>query len=386
MSEQKQNPGSLESEGDADSAEGMPEQANPGDTVKRGGQIIAAIIFLSLAWYLLSDRFTPYTTQARVEGYVIGVAPKVAGIVTDVWVSNNEEVKAGQHLFQIDTSQYDIALAKAESDLDSAQRQVDAGSSSVDSARANLLAAKANAEKSRKNADRLQRLHQQDPGTISTRQLESAQASLDAAEAKVSVAQAGIETAIQQMGGDEEENNTILKTARTAVDKARLDLSNTTVVASTGGIITDLTTDVGNYAATGSPVLTLVAINDVWISANFTENNLGHIKVGTPVEILFDVMPGQLFPGTVRSISLGVNDGQTTTPGTLPTIQNNRDWLRQSQRFPVIVGFDVDDPDLRRQLRVGGQVSVIAYTEGHAILRFIGQIYMRLMSWLSFAY
>ena len=124
----------------------------------------------------------------------------------------------------------------------------------------------------------------------------------------------------------------------------------------------------------------------MWISANFTENNLGHIRVGTPVEILFDVMPGEVFPGQVRSISLGVNDGQSATPGTLPTVQNNRDWLRQSQRFPVIIGFDVDDPELRRQLRVGGQVSVIAYTEGHGILRFLGELYIRLMSWLSFAY
>jgi len=370
----------------ADPVETDAVETDSVDTVKRGGKIIAAVIALSLIWYFASDRYTPYTSQARVEGYVIGVAPKVAGLVTDVWVKNNEEVTVGQHLFQIDTSQYDIALDTALSSLESAQRQVGAGSASVDSARASLLAAKADADKSRKNADRLQRLHDQDPGTISKRQLESAQASLQAARAKVTAAEAGITVAIEQMGGADEKDNNILKTAMAAVDKARLDLSNTLVVAASNGIITDLRADVGNYAATGSPVMTLVAINDVWIDANYTENNLGHLKEGTPVEILFDVIPGEIYVGEVRSISLGVNDGQTTAPGTLPTVQNNRDWLRQSQRFPVIVGFDANQDGLSNQLRVGGQVTVIAYTENTTVLKWLGKLYIRLMSWLSYAY
>jgi multidrug resistance efflux pump len=364
--------------------EAQPESA--ADSVKRGGKIIAAVILLSLAWYLVADRFTPYTTQARVQGYVTGVAPKVAGVVTEVWVGNNQEVAQGQPLFQIDPSQYEIALARARSDLESAGRQVGAGNAAVESARASLLAAQANEEKSEKNASRLARLQQEDPGTVSTRQLEVAQASLDAARAQVTAARAGIAGAIEQMGGDVAEDNTILKTAMTAVEKAELDLANTIVRASTDGIITDLRADVGRYAGTGSPVMTLVAIHDVWISADFTENNLGHVEVGTPVEILFDVLPGEVYPGEIRSVGLGVSDGQTATPGTLPTIQNNRDWLRQSQRFPVIVGFDADQPELRDQLRVGGQVSVIAYTEGHGFLRLLGKAFIRVMSWFSYAY
>lgn len=356
------------------------------DTVKRGGQLIAGLIILSLVWYLLSDRFTPYTSQARVQGYVVGVAPKVAGLVTRVWVSNNQEVDKDEPLFQVDPSQYEIALARAESDLVSARRQVGAGSASVDSARANLLAALANADKAEKNATRLQRLHDEDPGTISKRQLESAHANLAAARAQASAAKAGIQAAIEQMGGIDESDNSILKTAMTAVDKAALDLSNTTVRAASAGIITDLRADAGNYAGAGSPVMTLVAIKDVWISADFTENNLGHVVVGTPVEILFDVLPGEVFPGEVRSIGLGVSDGQATSAGTLPTIQNNRDWLRQSQRFPVIIGFDPEQGGLRDKLRVGAQVAVVAYPRGHGILRLLGEFHIRVMSWFSYAY
>ena len=112
--------------------------ADPAASVKRGGRAIAAIIIASLAWYLLADRFTPYTSQARLQGYVVGVAPKVAGLVTKVWVKNNQEVAKGQPLFEIDPSQYLIALSKAQSDLESARRQIGAGSAAVEAARANL--------------------------------------------------------------------------------------------------------------------------------------------------------------------------------------------------------------------------------------------------------
>jgi len=368
------------------SASDSPQQNEAADSVKRGGKLIGAIIVLSLVWYLLADRFTPYTSQARVEGYVVAVAPKVAGLITQVWVNNNQEVNEGELLFQIDQSQYEIALARARSDLESARRQVSAGSASVDSARANLLAAQANADRSQKNAERLLRLHQEDAGTISKRQLEAAQANLAADRARVTAAEAGVQAAIEQMGGSEERDNSILITAMTAVEKAQLDLENTMVRASSAGIITDLRADVGNYAATGSPVMTLVAMKDVWISAHYTENNLGHIRVGTPVEILFDVLPGTIFPGVVRSIGLGVSGSNPPSPGTLPTIDNNRDWLRQAQRFPVIVSFDAQQEGLRQQLRIGGQVSVIAYSEGHGILKLLGKLYIRIMSWFSYAY
>jgi len=356
-------------------------------SVKKGTLLIALLILLSLTWYLLSDRFTPYTSQARVQGYVVGVAPKVAGVVTRVWVRNNQEVDVGQQLFEIDPSQYEIALKRARSDLENARRQVDAGSAGVDAARANLRAAMANEIKAQKDTSRLKRLHGEDPGTISVRRLEVSQATLDQARAKVTAAEADIQQAIEQKGGEDDENNSILKSAQSAVEKAELDLANTVVTASSRGVITDLRADVGQYAGTGSPVLTLVAIHDVWINAEYTENNLGHLSVGSPVEILFDAFPGRVFVGEVRSIGLGVSAGQAPSPGTLPTVDNSRDWLRQSQRFPVVIGFDVtQDEILRRQLRVGGLASVIAYSDGHGVLSMLGRAYIRLMSYLSYAY
>ena len=393
MSDQKSRPNN-ENTPTGDNAEAgnnvQPSEAAETDaatSVKRGTLGIGLVILLSLAWYLLADRFTPYTTQARVQGYVVGVAPKVAGVVTQVWVRNNQEVEAGQRLFEIDPSQYQINLQKAESDLESARRQVDAGSAGVESARANLRAALANELKAEQDYTRLERLHREDPGTISVRRLEVSRASLDQARASVAAREADIQRAIEQKGGDDDTNNAILKSAQSAVEKAKLDLDNTVVKASSRGVITDLRADVGVYAGTGSPVMTLVAIRDVWINAEFTENNLGHLRPGTKVEILLDALPGEVLQGEVRSIGLGVSEGQAPPPGTLPTVDNDRDWLRQAQRFTVVIGFDVDQHEsLRRQLRIGGQASVIAHSEDHAILNLLGKAYIRLMSWLSYAY
>lgn len=361
--------------------------AGPKASVNKGSLIVFIVILSSLVWYLLADRFTPSTSQARVQGYVVGVAPKVAGLVTEVWVKNNEGVEEGQPLFQIDQSQYRIALEKSQSDLENARRQVDAGNASVESARANLLAAKANEQKAEKDTTRQERLRQEDPGTISMRRLEISRATLDQTRAAVTAAEADIQRAIEQKGGADDKNNSILKTALSTVEKAELDLANTTVKASSRGVITDLRADVGQFAGTGSPVLTFISLHDYWINAEFTENNLGHLHAGSPVEILLDVLPGQVFKGEVRSIGMGISTDQAPPPGTLPTIQNNRDWLRQSQRFPVVIGFDgAQAEDLHKQLRIGGQATIIAYTEGHGILKLIGKVYIRLMSLFSYAY
>jgi multidrug resistance efflux pump len=307
-------------------------------------------------------------------------------VVTSVWVKNDETIALDQPLFEIDRSQYEIALKRAQSDLQNTIRQIGAGTAGVESAKANLLAAKANETKADQDARRQERLYKEDEGSISVRRLETSRSTLAQARAKVQVAKAEIQRAIEQKGG-EGEDNAKLKSALSAVDKATLDLNNTMVRASAHGVVTDLRADVGLYAGAGSPVLTLIAIQDFWIRAEFTENNLGHMRVGTPVELVVDALPGKVFTGKVSSIGLGVAAGQTPPAGTLPTIENNRDWLRQSQRYPVIIKLDRDQQEqLRNHVRIGGQVEVMAFTEEAELLKTIGKWYIRAMSWFSYAY
>lgn len=377
MSEQEQQPETKEPTG---------AENNAAASVQKGTATIVLVILLSLVWYFLADRFTPYTSQARVQGFVVGVAPKVAGVITKVWVRNNQEVEKGQPLFEIDRAQYEIALKRAQSDLENTRSQVGAGSAGVESARANLRAAEANELKAAQDAERQERLYHEDPGTISVRRLEIARASLEQARAGVAAAEAEIRRAIEQKGGDEDDNAK-LKSAQSAVEKAALDLENTVVKAASRGVITDLRADVGQFASAGGPVMTLIAIHDVWINAEFTENNLGHLRIGSPVALVLDALPGRVFSGEVRSIGLGISAGQPPPAGDLPAIQNNRDWLRQSQRFPVVISFDPEQLGrLKGQLRIGGQADVMAYSEGREVLRWLGRAYIRLMSWLSYAY
>ncbi len=375
MSEEKEAP-STEDE----------EKKSAESSVRKGSAGVLILVLVSLAWYLAADRYTPYTQQARIQGFVVGVAPKVSGLVTSVHVRNNQVVNAGEPLFEIDRSSYEIAVKRARSDLENTRKQVSAGAASVETARANLRAAKANEERAGKDAVRQERLYAEDEGTISLRRLEMARASYEQAKAKVTAAESEVQRAIEQMGG-EGENNAKLKTAESAVEQAELDLGNTTVIASTDGVITDLRAEVGQYAAAGNPVMTLIAINDIWVMADFTENNLGNMRVGTPVEVVIDPMPGEVFSGSIRSIGLGISAGQPPPPGTLPTIQNNRDWLRQAQRYPVMIQFEKEELErLRENIRLGGQAEVIAYSDESHFLKLIGKFFIRVMSWFSYAY
>ncbi|WP_375737555.1 HlyD family secretion protein [Pseudomonas boanensis] len=361
------------------------EVVSEADPVKKGTRWVVGLIVLSLAWYLMADRFTPYTQQARVQTFVVPVAAEVSGRVTQVHARNNLDVKAGDMLFEVDPQQYQIAVDRARADLETTRRQIGASTAAIDSALASLRAAQANELKAKQDNDRLERLYREDPGTISVRRLEGARATLEQAISQVAAARADVQRAREQQGGSEEENAQ-LRSAATALEKAELDLANTRIRARSAGLITDLRTDVGQYAAAGNPVMTLIAIHDLWISADLTENNLSHVEPGTPVAIVLDAYPGEVFEGRVRSVGYGVSVGQATAPGTLPTVQNSRDWLRPAQRFPVIVEFDPGELPGVQGLRVGGQAEVMAFPSRGNPLNPLGRLFIHFMSWLSYAY
>ncbi|MCA3185686.1 MULTISPECIES: HlyD family secretion protein [unclassified Cupriavidus] len=366
-------------------ASAPPGKAEAPDPSRKALKWVAALIVLSLTWYLLADRFTPYTQQARVQAFVIPVAAEVPGRVTRVYVRNNENVAAGTVLFDVDPQHYRIALDRARADLETTRRGIGANTAGIDSARASLRAAQANELKARQDSERLERLYREDPGTISVRRLEVAQATHTQAISQVAAARAEIERAREQQGGSDDDNAK-LRSAAAAVDKAELDLANAQVKARTAGLITDLRTEAGQYAAAGSPLMTLIAIHDVWISADMTENNLGHLAPGSPVGIVLDALPGTVLTGKVRSIGFGVSAGQTPPPGTLPTIQNSRDWLRPAQRFPVIVDIDPGQLPSLRGVRVGGQAEVMAFPDAGNPLNWLGRAFLRVMSWVSYVY
>ncbi len=366
-------------------AKGPVSEADP---VNKSVKWLLLVIVLSLVWYLLADRFTPYTQQARVGAFVIPVASEVAGRVIRVNVRNNQDIKAGDLLFEVDPLPYQIAVDRARSDLESTRRHIGASTAGIASAQASLRAAQANELKARQDNDRLEGLYRLDPGTISVRLLEVSRATREQATSQVAAARAEVQRASEQEGGSDE-NNAILRSAASTLEKAQLDLANTQVRARSAGLITDLRTDVGQFAAAGTAVMTLIAIHDVWVSADMTENNLGLVTQGTPVVIVLDALPGEVLEGRVRSIGYGVSVGQIPAPGTLPTVQNSRDWLRPAQRFPVIIEFSPSALKRLREIRSvrsGGQAEVMAFPSEGNPLNPLGRLFVSLMSWLSYAY
>jgi multidrug resistance efflux pump len=362
-----------------------PPTTTAGKGTRRGAVVVLVLIVLSLAWYFASDRLTPYTSQARVQAFVVPVAAEVSGKVLKVHVKNNDDVQAGQHLFDIDPTQYRITLQRSQSDYESVRRSVNASVSAVEAARAGVLAAAANRLSADQDASRMRQIFEGDPGAISVRRVETAQASKVRAASQEKAAEADLRRA-QEAAGDSGENNAQLLSARSAIEKAQLDLKRTEVLAPARGRVTDLRADVGLFTQAGAPALTVISMSDLWINAEMTENNLGNVDAGDRVAIVLDAMPGHVFKGRVRSVGSGVGSGQQTQPGTLPKIENSRDWLRQSQRFPVAVEFDSSERERLRGVRLGGQADVMIYTGEQTVMNGLGVTFIHLMSYLSYVY
>jgi multidrug resistance efflux pump len=356
----------------------------PMDPVRKWTLIVLGACVVLMVWYLISDRVTPYTNQARVHALVVPIAPRVAGVVTDVAVANNEYVTADQELFRIDRDQYQLAIETAEANLQAARQATGASTAGVEAARASVAAAEAGLIRASQDAVRLRRIKEEDPGAISIRRLEQAEAGLSVAQSQLAASQANLEKAIQDLGEAGDENFRILQ-AQAALDQAQLNLSWTSVRAPDDGLLSDVRVDRGNFAAAGAPLMTFIAIHNIWVQADFTENNLGHIDPGDRVEILFDSLPGRVFSGRVRSTGFGVAVDSAPL-GNLPTVENDRQWLRDAQRFPVLVEFSVQDRGERLNIRVGSQASVIVYTGGNWLFNFVGKVYIRVASLLTYAF
>ena len=354
------------------------------DPVRKWTLIVLGICVVLMFWYLRSDRVTPFTNQARVHALVVPIASEVSGTVTDVFVSNNEYVSAGQDLFRVDPNKYQLAVETAEANMQSARQATGVSAANVGAARASVDAARASMIRAEQDATRLGRIKKEDPGAISDRRLEQAESALIVAQSQLAAAQANLEKAIQDLGETGDENSRILQ-AQAALDQAELDLNRTTIRAPDDGLLTDVRVDRGNFAGAGAPQMTFIAIHNIWVQADFTENNLGNIDPGDRVEIVFDALPGRVISGRVRGSGFGVAVDSAPL-GNLPTIENDRQWLRDAQRFPVLVEFQLEDSSKQLNIRVGSQASVIVYTGNNWLFNFVGKIYIRFASLLTYAF
>lgn len=345
------------------------------DRGRQVAMLLVALAVLLFVYHLFADRLTPYSPYGYIRTYLVTIAPQVSGPVVAVAVRDNSRVEQGAVLFQIDPSDYEIAVAAAEAQLAQAGQSIGASTAGVGAAQAALSEARANYENAREQSARTLELVAQ--GVYAAARADEATAALDAATARVRQAEANLAQA-QEALGPEGADNPLLQAALADLDRARLNLNRTTVVAPSDGAVTGLQLAPGEQARAGQAVMTFIDLRDVWMLSYMTENNLGLVKPGDPVEIAFDSFPGQVFSGVVQSTGFGVAVEDTSASGTLPSGVPGRSVTASDLRFPVRIALEVDS--YPKGLRFGAHISAIIYPTDNGLMNTLGRLRIRLAS------
>jgi membrane fusion protein, multidrug efflux system len=297
------------------------------------------------------------TDDAFIQAHVVSVAPRVAGQIQAVHVQDNQLVKQGDALVELDPRDYEVRLSQkqeaadaANDNLSSAQAGLALMKARLETADAGQRQERAAADSSRATAERAQsdlkryELLQQtgvvSPGEFDRvrAEAESAKANLAAADQKAEVATSQVAEARAQVSlavTMVEAALTRTKQARTDQAAADLDLSYTKITAPDDGRVTRKAVEVGNYVQVGQSLLALVPTN-IWIVANFKETQLTHMRLGQPVEIHIDAYPAKNWLGHVDSIMAGSG----ASFSLLPPENAVGNFVKIVQRVPVKILFD----------------------------------------------
>lgn len=350
------------------------------DFTQKLTRIILVLATLYFLWYIIGDRLTPTTQQARVRSFVVPIVPQVPGKISKIHVAGDKAVKKGDLLLEIQESDFLFAVEKAQAELDLAGQNVGADVASVAVAKANLEKAKADLIAKEANASRIFEVEAK--GVVSKARGDQTRSALAAAQQNVLNAQASYEKA-QQLLGKTGKVNAKIQNALATLSDSKLDLERTKIHAPKDGVISYAKINVGQYVSVGSHIMTFIDTEYFWIEASYRENNLGNIKPGNPVDFVLDSAPGQVFEGSVVSIGYGVSFDKSV-PGDLPTPEKSTGWMREAQRFTVIIKLENDIA--KQLLREGGQADVITYTGDNTLFNSLGKIWIWLTSKLTYIY
>ncbi|HKC42641.1 MAG TPA: multidrug transporter subunit MdtN [Burkholderiales bacterium] len=333
-------------------------RAAPGPAVRRnlgravGLAILAAAIGLAVYVVYYLDQ-SPRTDDAYVRADTIGVAAQVSGRIVNLRVHDNQAVKQGDVLFEIDPEPYRYALQRARAALDSlekqiglTQRDVRAQQFAATAARANIERAKAQANQAADTLGRIEPLLAKE--YVTAEQVDQARTAKRSADAALEVARRDADRAAAAVSGVDA-LVAKLGELRAAVATAEYDLKQTVVRAPFDGRVIDLDIAQGEYAATGRRLFTLIDARNWYVIANFRETQLREIRPGMTAEVYLMSDPRRRFAGTVHSIGFGVfpEDGGASANG-LPRVPRSINWVRVAQRFPVRIRVGDPPADLFR--------------------------------------
>lgn len=301
------------------------------------------------------------TDNAYLQADMVGVSTDVAGTVASVDVHENEEVKAGQVLFQLKPDSFRIALEGAQAKLAAARNQLLNLKASYAETLAQIAQVEADIPYYQTVFDRQQKLISNAAASHAT--FDEAKHDLEAAKQKVTVAKAQAATTLAQLGGDADqpiEQNPLYLEAKSAVDDAQRELADTTVRAPFDGVVTNVNAlQPGSYLDAAQQAFSLVSTKNMWIAANPKETELTYVKPGQPVTITVDTYPGVEWTGKVASVS----PASGASFALLPAQNTSGNWVKVVQRIPMRV--TIDDAAGKPPLRVG-MSTLVAVDTGRA--------------------
>jgi len=320
-------------------------------------------ILAVVAYFVLTGGRYQVTDNAYVQIAKVPVAPSIGGRVTDIYVHENEVVKRGQVLFRIDARDFQANADAAQAYMANAAQQVNALRASYQQQQAAVQAAREALTFANSEATRQKNLFA--AGVASQQQLDQAAHAAQQARQDLVGAQQQAAQVLANLGGDPNlapSRAPAVMQAQAQLNRAKLDVAYTTVVAPSDGVVTRVEQlPVGTYLNPAQTAFWLLS-GRPWIEANFKEDQLGHMRVGQPVSIKVDAYPDADISGHVASFSPGT--GQTFS--ALPAQNATGNWVKVVQRLPVRIDFDKPPPGMAGRAGLSAKVKVDVQAAGKA--------------------
>ncbi len=329
--------------------------------------VVLALIAATVPGYHYYRYFSSHvsTDDAYADGTVALVSSRIAGTVTNVYVEDNWTVKQGELLLTLDPRDYEVRVQQAQAQLDRARQSIDEMYAQVNAAQAGVSLAQSQAHQAKIDYDRAVQLKNQ--GVVSSEYYDQANTGLkiavaDEALAKHQLTQAQAALGAAPDGRADHQDHTasdgrydrpIVSQAKAALEAAELDLTYTKITAPFRGIVTHKTAHVGNRVQIGEPLLAVVPMDKLYVTANFKETQLTDVRVGQKATVEADIYPGYTYEGHVDSISMGTGAAFSL----LPPENATGNWVKVVQRIPVKIVLE-NPPPPDKPLRLGLSVEV----------------------------
>ena len=282
---------------------------------------VAILAVILAGFYIAHEMHFQSTDDAYVETTTVSVSPRVSGQIDDVLIKDNQFVKEGDLVAVIDDADYVVRFEQADANYERIRLD-------QSNAKANLVAAESNIDLAKKDLERYRNLYEQ--GAVSKQTFDTAQVKYDSAVASLTQAKQALLT--DKNGKTVADAN--LRTAKAARDKAELDLSYTKIYAPQSGTVSSRRVEKGMFVTAGSPLFTLVP-EEVWVVANFKENQLKDMKPGQSVDIKIDTYPNKVFKGKIDSIQRASG----AKSSLFPPENAVGSFVKIVQRIPVKIVF-----------------------------------------------